>query len=301
MLNFAKRITIDNVVLFMSNLYKAGILCINDLINDEYKFMSFEEFCNKYNVRINYLYYISLIDAIPMPWRKVLKSSHTKLQYKIKPLSMVVIDGTNYQINKLKSKHTYWHFVNKSAETPSCINNWKKYHVEFDEQTWMEIFILPIKTSRLTKLREFQFKIIHKTYASRFILSKFLDHVDENCVVCHVKNNLVHIFVSCSKVKVWWNTFIKWYKSLTNINFELHQNDIIFGILKPGLQNYCLNFCLLQAKWYLHTCIMGGKSYDLMDFLLHLKQTLLTEFLICQEIKKEQFFEKTFKNIFENI
>ena len=152
-----------------------------------------------------------------------------------------------------------------------------------------------------TKLREFQFKIIHRAYASKAILSKFVTDINEFCDICNVKNNLMHTFVSCTRVIVWWENFIKWYNTLMNVNVTLNSKIIIFGILEPDQGSICLNFCLFHAKWYIHKSILDKKDYTLFDFLIYLKNILQLEFNICQRMKQSVYFEKNFGHMFENL
>ena len=54
----------------------AGIRKINDIFDtQENCFLSFDSFCNKFNVRFNFLQYFSLVNAISQSWKKLLNCS----------------------------------------------------------------------------------------------------------------------------------------------------------------------------------------------------------------------------------
>lgn len=52
---------------------KKGIFFINDFINDDGNFLSFENFQNKFNVHTNFLIFNGLISAIPKHWKELIK------------------------------------------------------------------------------------------------------------------------------------------------------------------------------------------------------------------------------------
>ena len=57
---------------------------------------------------------------------------------------------------------------------------------------------------------EFQFKIIHRVYASDSYVSNFDNSVNKNCQDCAVVNNIPHQFVDCIKVKMFWEHLKHW-------------------------------------------------------------------------------------------
>ena len=60
-----KSITIDNATLFWKPWFDGGIVSVKDVLNTNGKFLSYEEFSNKFNITTNYLHYFQLISAIP--------------------------------------------------------------------------------------------------------------------------------------------------------------------------------------------------------------------------------------------
>ena len=101
-------------------------------------------------------------------------------------------------------------------------------------QIWgitMEIdFYASIKMDLNTKLREFQFKIIHRIYASDSFVSHFDKSVSKNCIHCKVKNCLVHCLAECQQVKHLWSDFLIWYNNVHETNLCLTSKEIIFGL-----------------------------------------------------------------------
>ena len=61
-------------MVFFPHWYQAGIKQISDLFDScEGHFLPFNSFCNKFNVKCNFLQYYSILSSIPQNWKKVLQ------------------------------------------------------------------------------------------------------------------------------------------------------------------------------------------------------------------------------------
>ena len=56
-----------------SHWIQKGIYFINDLLTNDGKFMSFVEFRNLYLLDVNFIEFYSVIDAIPLCWKRLVK------------------------------------------------------------------------------------------------------------------------------------------------------------------------------------------------------------------------------------
>ena len=97
---------------------------------------------------------------------------------------------------------------------------------------------------------DFQFKIIHRVYASDSYVSNFDNSVNKNCRDCPVVNNIPHQFVDCIKVKMFWEHLNHWLVVSEGCVVLLSTTDIIFAI--PNGTNIRTNFCMLHAKGFIH-------------------------------------------------
>ena len=55
----------DSVSVFWKQWFDRGVTFISDLMNSNGKFLTFEEFQNRFEIKANYLHYFQLIAAIP--------------------------------------------------------------------------------------------------------------------------------------------------------------------------------------------------------------------------------------------
>jgi hypothetical protein len=241
---------------------------------------------------------MSLVDAIPLDWRLQLKkykliptnpqqeAVHIKLLTISKPISL-----TN-------ARELYWLQKERIKEKPSCINKWlEKYQFEFTETQWKFIFSLPLTITLNAKLREFQFKIIHRTYASDSFVSHFDKTVDENCNRCNQENNLVHLFAECKNVKPLWNKLLTWYNNIFGTDVIVSTREIIFGIISPKEQ--CLNFLILHLKWFVHKCKRKEQDPWFIDFLPCIKYEIELQKSIATKNDNLDDYNTVFRKIEE--
>ena len=101
----------------------------------------------------------------------------------------------------LKFKQVYWILNTQIIDLLSCISKWfDKCLIQFSPAQWKQIFTLSRSLTNNTKLIEFQFKIINRVYSSDSYMSNFYNTVKRICILCHVDNNIPHLFVDCIKV-----------------------------------------------------------------------------------------------------
>ena len=142
---------------------------------------------------------------------------------------------------------------NQKTSLPSCIRNWfEKYFIEFTPEIWKKIFCLNRKLTLNTKVFEFQFKIIHRIYASDSYVSNFDDTVSKLCYRCHVDNNIPHFFVDCIRARHFWHIFNNWISTIEGSIITFTTSEIIFGKFGISNKSQYMNLCILYAKYFLH-------------------------------------------------
>ena len=159
--------------------------------------------------------------------------------------------------NKLscKSKKIYQTFKCLYVKQPSCIQAWNiQYDIQFDENEWKKLFVLPWKLTKDHKLIEFQYKMLHKVFASQSYVSRFDRNVPELCTKCNVRANTIHMFFKCAEVKHFWNDFVHFFRDFTPSQ-TIELEHVIFGLLETNCE--IINFCALHAKWFMYIQYMS--------------------------------------------
>ena len=122
---FNKNIQINNECLFKRKLYEKGLLYLSDLLTEAGKFLSHEDFNNRFNVNCSQMFLMSVIDAIPKEWRKQLKHFNPSSVNNQEPL-YISLNGGEKVLSKVTSREIYWKILSLREGTPSCIKNWNQ-------------------------------------------------------------------------------------------------------------------------------------------------------------------------------
>ena len=254
-------------------------------------FLSLADFNARYDIEINFLEYESIKHAIPGDLKKNAAIEAAKLENQ--PLI------TNVVLKVKSSKEIYEELIKPLKKDPTCIKSWPdQYGIAFTEPEWKEIFDLPWKVTKHTKLIEFQCKILHKVYASNSYVSRFDITVLPNCEICMVKHNTKHFFVDCMKVRYFWFQFQVCFMP----EIDITCNDILFGIFKD--QSFALNYCLLHAKWYLHKEHIGSANFknyrpSFQKYIMYLQNVLQIEECCYKLRNKVKLFTDNLGSIYD--
>ena len=123
-----KEIRIENKTIFLKSWFENEILTIQDILNENGKFLSFNEFKQNYNVNCNFLIYFQVINAIPKHLLEKAKNAQLNKNY-------FQSDGSNFNfqlsssisidLTKMKNKDYYWLFMKKSIQKITGTSKWE--------------------------------------------------------------------------------------------------------------------------------------------------------------------------------
>ena len=125
---------------------------------------------------------------------------------------------------------------------------------------WKAMYAIPFKHALSTKLRYFQFKVLHNI----LVVNKYLKLVGIlNSDLCDFWLNdiesITHLFWDCP---VTHQLILKFQEHTLNNQIILSMNSFLFGISKG---NFChFNFVILYAKYYIFL-----QSLKMLDYRLN--------------------------------
>ena len=244
MIWFNSNIKINSKIMFNAEWYHKGILHIKDLLDEETgHFLSFNAFFRKYNLS-NFTLFYGIVNTI----RKNYQNQGREIDEDLKVNKLIQsksVSKTFYQeILRGLNKHT----------RRKCFQNWEnKLGKVMDwEEIFSNIYIYTVDT----KLRHFQFKLIHDIFPDNKLLKKLGILDSDRCDFCHTSVDSVgHYLWECEIVQTFWNDFGKWLEN----NFgpiRLSFENIIFwnNFIRENFHNSCINFLILLAKYHVHCC-----------------------------------------------
>ena len=122
---------------------------------------------------------------------------------------------------------------------------------------WESIHLLPRLCTVSTKLRNFQFKFLHRRIATNSFLYKIKLLETNCCCFCqtaHEQEILLHLFWECPITQAFWNSVELFFVSADLIpalqGLTLCQCLGLRGDKNTSL----LNQCLLLGRYYIYSC-----------------------------------------------
>ena len=285
---------------FIKNWYDKGIRSINDIVDHNGNILSFENLKITYGIAGTFIEYSALINSIPRNWKNYLTDNIiVKNSYPQQPVWIAYL---------LKFKkgcsHIYKVFQNclTSSHPMNCIQKWnEETNVSQDIEIWNKIFTIPFKATVETKLREFQYKVLHRFLPTRKFLFKIKLIDTDKCTFCGTEvEDLTHLFFNCTHVKNLWQELKLWLLSLNETVNDLTVTDILFGII--GGQPV-INHIIMITKYFIYRSSISNTQLNLLKLKENIKMCYRIEKQMClASHSMAKFYGKwsNFVNVLEN-
>ena len=218
---------------------KMGIYTVSD-IRDGNRFLTYEELIRKFKVRSNWLQYQTLIGAIPAYWKTLLNSE------------VFFDDYVPFDLKLSRQKHVSRYIYYESNHTNEYLNHvartwYVKTGVDKGATDYAKCFLNINLVTNITKLRDFQYRLLHNKIFCNDILIHW-KKVDSNvCNLCHSeKQTIVHLMWDCRLVRPIWSKIEEIFGTLDlSCTFELWR--IITNLVHENPAHVC-NFLVLVVK-----------------------------------------------------
>ena len=279
---YNKYITTDKKCITNQSLYEPKLITINDFVDCNGKFKSFQQFSTDNGNILKHYDYMCIIDSIPKEWRKMLKATRIDQQMCVtnEGICLILHNNIAKSIHAVASKEIYWHLINETLVLPTCIKSWNdRLELNLDQTNWKQIFLLPFQCTNDVKVRDLQIKILHRFYPCKSLISKWDNEAQDICNLCGKNNaNILHTFYDCHKiVEFYMSLYMLLEKVISMYVKEIKNNIVLFGILPYTVGNHCINHCFLYSKYYLHIKHTTKKTVSLVDFKSYYRKVLDVE------------------------
>ena len=143
-------------------LSRRNIKLIDDFVNEEGIFLSYADFLAQYsNLNINPLVYMGWKQAVPEQWKRMLVNSQPLTIGEREKEVQVMISTKEVPISCVKTSFFKTLYLPKTTSTAR--KRWEAEGVNFVDN-WREIYLIPFKATKSTKLQSLQFRILHGTF-----------------------------------------------------------------------------------------------------------------------------------------
>lgn len=287
-------VRVNGRTVFFAEFFRAGLWYISDLFDREGRLLDFNTWMRRGVEKQMYMKWCSIVSAIP----KELKLRCLSNRELIPTLKLsCVFKGKTIDFMKLTTQIINCILKNRNFVAPTSEIYWSnKYAI--DDSTWPLIYKMPFVCLSDTKSRTFQYKINTRTLLLNKRLYKMKIVDSELCTFCkQVDETPEHIFAECQHACNFWEEFLKWWHTRFDINLQLKEEEILFGVLGGSLNRLLLNHCMVIAKQMIYACRHLGILPSFELFWSKLKIIYVTEKQIGFQNRQVSKFERKWKNL----
>ena len=236
---------------FISDMYRAGLKRISDILRPNGTFYSFDELKQKYpELRVNCLGYQGLVCSIPAKWRRLVRGSNYRCAQGNEPIQCMFGDAV-FPLTELRSRHAYSLLIENRK--PAAEQRWERegYFVN-----WRKIYEVPYGCTMSTRLQSLQFRVLHRYIPTMRFLN--VRHIKESpmCPRCDVEESIRHFLFDCQDIKPIWLHILRRLKSTFKLCDDFVQaKTVIFGYCRT---KPIVNLIILLVK----QCVVSTKSKE---------------------------------------
>ena len=144
--------------------------------------------------------------------------------------------------------------------------------MHMNEDSWEKTFTSLKNLCKETKLREFQFNLIHRIIVTKNKkeLCRFGIKPEDDCLYCGEKDSVYHSFKDCRFVIYSDIEVIKWFNARKNSKFNPSIQEKLFGLDKNPHNKELVkkfNYTMLFMRYYIYGCKLHDKPIILGDFV----------------------------------
>ena len=207
---YNRNIKIDRkYVFFYKTWYDKGIRFVNDLVNQNVSFYSYQE-VGFDGSPLNILKYQGFIDSL----KHFL--THTQIRLTKKVQDPFIPSHIKVFLQQKSGTQAMYSELNKNYDEPTSKRRWNE-KFNFTDQEWKKIYNYPFSIIKYPAIRWFQTSINHNILVTNNLLFKMKIKSDPSCYYCHSqKETIIHLFLTCERIQAFLKELLQW----------LYNNDI---------------------------------------------------------------------------
>ena len=138
---------------------------------------------------------------------------------------------------------------------------------------WTRTFKSLKNICKETKLRVFQFKLIHRTIVTKKELFRFGIKTDDVCLYCGDKDSIEHSFIECVFTKLFMQNVLDWFNQVNECQISPSTEETLFGITASSLDTTIIrkfDYTTLFMRHYIYSSKLNSLAISIQDFIRYL-------------------------------
>ena len=287
---YNSEITINRKSFFKLSWYSKGVKLIIDFLDSRGNILSKTEFENKFDIKVDTLFYNSVKSSILAYFRKhdFKKDTFENPSFPCLPTHLKNI------IPKDKCTKYIYNILNKKQNLkPTSFLKWEQEVAFLNEiPIYNEAFKTCFFVTNDTAIQWFQFRLLHRILPVNRYLRNIGIKVSDACWFCDEKEDIIHTFVTCPSIYGIWPKLSLHIYNKTKQRIGFNTMNIIFGELHSKT-HIPINFIILYTKFFIFKCSRQEKTVHLDPLLKFIHFNFKIQKYIAVSNKTEQTFGKT--------
>ena len=267
MLWYNRRIKMNGKPIYDEEFCKAGILYVNDVLDDSGKPLSFASCSEKGIGRHKWLDWLSLTQCV--------KKSGVHKSMKDNCNQHTCIEENN--LSKMSSKSIYSNLLKDHYDNTVVKPGISKYLDSCENIEWDHVYQRIYSCTISSKLQEFQFKFLHDILVNNYWLYKWKISESNQCMLCNdAVDTIDHLMWKCTHVTPFWQEFLSFIQH--KCSHTISKEEIYLGV-----ENNLVSLLCIIAKQYVYQC-------------MHYKSIPILRTFICKMMYVQKMEEVVFRN-----
>ena len=270
---YNKNVKIGDKSVYNERLLLAGLWTTSDLYENG-RLIPFIEWKKRGAIAKDFLIWRGLLQTIPREVKRA-AAALSQDQKDENSYNKIKIGNVYKELKKISQRDIKDVIRNQKLLT-NVIKSIDKFNFKISnisDQEWKNSFSFPHEIKIDNKIREMQFKILHRIIGVNKFLYKINKVDSPRCDFCQLnEESIEHLFYECHKVKTFWMQVETLMRIENLVSDKLLLKDFLLGFnVTDPLKKSAANSIILHGKRFIFTCKKEPGNLSLHQF----KETIL--------------------------
>ena len=189
--------------------------------------------------------------AFPPQWIHALRNNNKRTDDPKETSLIEIATGDLIDVNTTNAKQYYSLLVGEKQFMPSVIYYWEEVLQVNTDIDWKAVLFI-FGRIFYNKLKQFNFKILHKIIPSKTNLCKWKILIDDICSTCNQKETTFHILLYCKNITQFWSILTNLIYNLYKLKIDMNETKVIIGYEIKSSKFHMINIIIIFGQYVIY-------------------------------------------------
>jgi hypothetical protein len=257
-----------------------------DLFYTDGKIIPFDTWISRGVFKSNYLLWRGLVHCASKVDKFGLSNRYRRVNRGYIELEVTCVSIDKVTQKEVKDAIRYKEYISIIQKGYNSMVRYTAIHGVIDINRWMEIYSLPRICDVTNRIRDLQYKIVHRFLPTQSLLYKMNKIDSPLCLYCNLYvDNLEHALFDCLVVNKFWLEVFDVWNTIANVLIDVNLYIVTFGYFESENDNdeyipmntIPLNALLLLGKQYIFQQKLKDCTLNLARFKFYVSTNVREE------------------------